>query len=163
MIVIALVFCLLALYGILLERVNRIPYKVNDRKKNKQVMEAIGMCLVSKQSVWYWLITKQTLSIFGVVCVYYCILGFKRKIYLEEYPILYTDLPYVVRKIIYKLYLSCRYTKLQKFIHINKEEFVMQMDELMIACDEKYKELLMHIKEQITDLIEKKINFEEEE
>lgn len=154
MIVISLTFFLLALYGIFLERVNRIPYKVNGRRKNKQVLEAIGIYATRKQSVWHSLITKQTISMLGFVCVYYRILWHKRKLYFEEYPILYTDLPYVMRKTIYKLYLLNKYPKLQKFICIDQEQLVNQLDEVIDSCDEQYKELLQQIKERILEFIE---------
>lgn len=91
---------------------------------------------------------------FGFVCVYYRVLGYNRKIYFEEYPILYTDLPYVMRKTIYKLYLLNRYSKLQKFIRIDHKRFMIQMDEVIDVCDEQYKELLQQIKERILELIE---------
>lgn len=154
MIVISLTFFLLTFYGIFLERVNRIPYKVSGRRKNRQVLDAIGIRTIKKQPVWHWLIAKQVISMFGFVCVYYRILGYKRKIYFEEYPILYTDLPYVMRKTIYKLYLLNRYPQLQKFIRIDQEQFMIQMDEVIDVCDEQYKELLQQIKERILELIE---------
>lgn len=152
--IVSLAFFLLALYGIFLERVNRIPYKVSGRRKNRQVLDAIGICALKKQRVWHWLITKQVISMFGFVCVYYQILGYKRKIYFVEYPILYTDLPYVMRKTIYKLYLLNRYPKLHKFIRIDQEQFMIQLDEVIDACDEQYKELLQQIKERILEFIE---------
>lgn len=152
--VIALSFFLLALYEIFLERVDRIPYKVSGRRKNQQVLEDIGICNIKKQQVWHWLITKQTISIFGFACSYHRILGCKQKIYFEEYHILFTNLPYVMRKTIYKLYLKRRYPFLHGIIYFNLQELIIQMDEVMDDWDDMYKGLLQHIKERIIELIE---------